>query len=164
MPILRSLLALIVAAATASQAVANDAWADRWQTSPMPAAPTITITNVTVSRPDATGLRSFEVYGRCLTRTPPAYVVCKWGTVQGRFGFTLVLPHPIDDGRAFLPCTRMAVIFGTNPSAGKLMAFLGPSNACTAPLQLPTAPVELRRVPSLQPPIQPRLPRIPGGR
>jgi hypothetical protein len=164
MPLIRSILALIFAVTTAGQALANDPLAGRWTIGTNSYVLWIKITDVNISLPNAAGRRTIEIFGRCARRAPADYVVCKWGTFEtlpGQPAPTVLLPERIDDGNTHVPCTLGGAVFFAGGGTRPLDVYIR-GGSCWPPHELHLQS-RLRRVPTLDQPIRPKLPKIPGG-
>lgn len=147
--------AFIAATAAASPTV-SDQWTGRWQLKiELPAPPRIMISSVTVSAPEGDGMRTFNIWGRCLRTVagqPATYVVCKWGALRTKFDVPARLPDATVHGNTYVPCTRITVVFSREYVGNGSLMYRIASAACQPPHDVPFSGLTygMRRAPNVQ--------------
>jgi hypothetical protein len=151
----------------------EDPLAATWRIASLPAEPALSITQLKISLPNAAGMRSVEVYGRCKSPTK-RYFICKWGDVTWRELTVLSLPASTGlPSGGYLPCSYMRFLLGFRAARQLALVRLDvaspgyPPIVCSSPAEVPPPVVDLYPVLWIEGPRIPRsypgpLPRVPG--
>jgi hypothetical protein len=167
------LAAALLLSANGISFAGEDPLAATWRNFSIPAEPTLSVTQLKISLPNAAGVRSVEVYGRCKSPSTKRYLICKWGDVFWHDRTVLSLPASIVSPSGYVPCSQMRFALAFR-AARQLEVWRldvvtpgAPPIVCSSPAEVPPPFITLRPVLWIDGPRIPRsypgpLPRVPG--